>query len=559
DTDKAAPVAYTVPTGAREVPVKDLAANLLGATSLNAVDGAGPALVGGTVYDTNADGRIDQADFTFSEDVVSDTVAANASKFLVDKDAAQTPATNAHVVNTDPKTVNVSIDGGIDGTEAKDLATSVGAVKDALNNPSSAVTLLAAAVSDKASPVALSVTPTGQNTNAAVMTLTFSEPMDTSASPTVTYGQDSLNGYNDKAIAAIADSDHTNGYQNTDATKWQGNATTPDGVCSVPTGCENHISISNAKGATSPDPMTTDTHLTWTVDTEAPDVPAITSPTQNQTLITSLDTLNATISGTSNEAGLTVNVFEGDSTPKATAITGSNGAWSVNVADLGLGSHTVTVSATDAGGNVSPVSAGRTFVIKQLPTLTIARSASSVNYGSTVRLSGTLKAGGAALASKRVTIQQLPYGTSSWSNLYTVTTNSSGAYAYNAKIVKRTQYRAVFGGEATLASVTSSATTVLAKVIVSISQSASSITYGRYVTFSGYVSPNQYGKRAYLQIKNSNGTWSNLTYRYLDSKSHYAISYKPTARGTRYYRVYVPYTTSYYVGNYSASKYVKVS
>ncbi|MEB4674188.1 Ig-like domain-containing protein [Enterobacteriaceae bacterium G50] len=105
------------------------------------------------------------------------------------------------------------------------------------------------------------------------------------------------------------------------------------------------------------------------VDTLAPLAPVINQASANTGTDTSTLTngqftndATPTLSGTA-EAGSTVNVFDGG-TKIGTVTADANGNWSFTPgADLAAGSHTFTASATDAVGNVGPLSGNFTLNI----------------------------------------------------------------------------------------------------------------------------------------------------------------------------------------------------
>jgi hypothetical protein len=96
----------------------------------------------------------------------------------------------------------------------------------------------------------------------------------------------------------------------------------------------------------------------FTVDSDAPAAPVVTSPSQDGEL---LNVARPTFSGTA-EPGSTVEVREGASLICSATANGS-GSWSCTPsADLGEGAHAVNVVASDAAGNDSPA-ATRSFSI----------------------------------------------------------------------------------------------------------------------------------------------------------------------------------------------------
>ncbi|QVV61185.1 BapA/Bap/LapF family large adhesin [Leclercia sp. Colony189] len=106
--------------------------------------------------------------------------------------------------------------------------------------------------------------------------------------------------------------------------------------------------------------------FTLTVDTQPPAAPVLVSVTDDVGAGGILDNAqltndaNPTLRGTA-EAGTTVNIYDG-ATLLGTALVGADNAWIFTPqSPLGDGLHTLTVTATDAAGNVSPPTSG--FVI----------------------------------------------------------------------------------------------------------------------------------------------------------------------------------------------------
>ncbi|WP_147445185.1 Ig-like domain-containing protein [Corallococcus sp. CA053C] len=108
----------------------------------------------------------------------------------------------------------------------------------------------------------------------------------------------------------------------------------------------------------------------WEVDTTAPDAPTVTVPVTNTSVATRLPT----ISGTA-EPGSTVTVTQTapTSAPLGTAVAGADMKWSRTVATALTDGATYTVSATatDKAGNVSPASVSSSFKVDVTPPETV--------------------------------------------------------------------------------------------------------------------------------------------------------------------------------------------
>ncbi|WBL80344.1 Ig-like domain-containing protein [Bradyrhizobium xenonodulans] len=130
--------------------------------------------------------------------------------------------------------------------------------------------------------------------------------------------------------------------------------------------------------------------LSVAVDTVAPNAPKIVSDT-----IGSSSTIG--VAGTA-EAGSTIKLYEGSSL-LGTAVTASNGVWSITTGSLAQGAHVFTATATDAAGNSSGLSAAFDPLVGTL--IEAAGTTSLISAGNNFYLSnaGTdvlLKFGGTA-------------------------------------------------------------------------------------------------------------------------------------------------------------------
>jgi uncharacterized repeat protein (TIGR01451 family) len=95
----------------------------------------------------------------------------------------------------------------------------------------------------------------------------------------------------------------------------------------------------------------------WNVDTIVPPAPVIGSPADGA----ATSNPNVTVSGTA-EAGVTVRLFL-DNVSVGTTTAGGGGTWSIPLAAVAEGTHTLRAQAQDAAGNTSGFSATTTFTV----------------------------------------------------------------------------------------------------------------------------------------------------------------------------------------------------
>lgn len=108
---------------------------------------------------------------------------------------------------------------------------------------------------------------------------------------------------------------------------------------------------------------TTSPGRTITIDTMPPAAPVITNPAAAATVAPS-----PTVSGTA-EANATVLVYEG-TTQLCSTPADASGQWSC-ATTLGTGAHTIVARQIDRATNLGPNSAGRTFTVANVPTVTL--------------------------------------------------------------------------------------------------------------------------------------------------------------------------------------------
>lgn len=168
-------------------------------------------------------------------------------------------------------------------------------------------------------------------------------------------------------------------------------------------------------------------------------------------------------------------------------------------------------------------------LVKSSPTIALS-APSTIAYGGTATVSGSLKWGTGALAERKVSLEY-SYDNSTWSPWKTVTTNSSGAFVASAKPIKKTYYRAKFAGDAAFASKPSASTAVLPNVYLSRP------TFGRSTLTLGTT----YKARGYLKPRHTAGTYpvKIAAYRYSSGKYRYVKTYSAKAFDYSSYTKYV--------------------
>jgi hypothetical protein len=130
--------------------------------------------------------------------------------------------------------------------------------------------------------------------------------------------------------------------------------------------------------------------VTVTLNLPGPAAPVITTPAAGAAVRDTTPRIGGT-----GPVGSTVRVYEG-TRRIATATVRGDGTWAVDSAVLAQGSHTISATATDAAGAVSPPSATVTFVVDTVrpkaPIVTTPRQLTRVRTAA-IPVAGTAEAG----------------------------------------------------------------------------------------------------------------------------------------------------------------------
>ena len=221
------------------------------------------------------------------------------------------------------------------------------------------------------------------------------------------------------------------------------------------------------------------------------------------------------------------------------------------------GAHTLYFYSEDNAGNVEPVrQAAFSITGGTVATRMSFYAPTTSNYGGPASLYGYLVTDSGKVVGRSVRIEQ-SIGPDEWQEVATVTTSSSGKYAYSAKPTSNTTYRAVFDGDATYGPISSAPDSVLPKLNFSSAPAFKYYTqsYGKTYTVYGYIKPRHTAGthgvvvKAYRKEKQSNGT-----YKYVYRKSFSTTAYDYGSISTKYSgSVKLPYKGRWRLRAYHAS------
>ncbi len=163
------------------------------------------------------------------------------------------------------------------------------------------------------------------------------------------------------------------------------------------------------------------------VDLTAPAAPNITTPVASPYYTS--DT-TPTVGGTA-EAGSTVRVYDGVTLVGTTTADGS-GNWSLDTSVLSAASHTITATATDAAGNLSPASGSKTIVVDttapNAPTITTPATSPYYTNDTTPAVGGTAEANSTVNVYDGVTL------------VGTTTADGSGNWSLSTSVLSETSH-----------------------------------------------------------------------------------------------------------------------
>jgi len=194
----------------------------------------------------------------------------------------------------------------------------------------------------------------------------------------------------------------------------------------------------------------------------------------------------------------TVQVLDAGSNQQlSTTPLNTGGTTTVSLAAVSAASHPTlrVVFALQSSGQATPLV--HSFTVSYTsqagaPGLTLVAAPLKVVFGKAVKLSGLLSLNGVGIAAQPVTLQAQLFGTSTFTQLATLTTDNTGAYATSTKPKKQTVYEATATGVTTPPQVT---VQVNQRLKLSVRRS------GGKVYFKGTLGPKKRKRVVVIQVK----------------------------------------------------------
>ncbi|MFH0893188.1 MAG: Ig-like domain-containing protein [Bacteroidota bacterium] len=345
--------------------IEDIAGNAITLGSITPTDKAKPVMVSATTTSTTT------IDVTFSEDLNGVSISEN------DFTIAGYTILSASEVNG---VITLTTTSAFGTGDTPQVSVVVHGVEDHLSgnwNDAKSIT-----PTDGIKPVVSSaVYPSLTKAGSVTFTITFSENMDNSVAPVVTYDpQGAGNGAAAQTITQTSYSGNT----------WVGTATIPSGQSANYDGTAV-ISISGANDVAG-NTMDADVTHTFVIDTSAPSSPDAAKMAVTMNPPGTQDTISG--SNGAVEANAVVNIYKdvalGETNKIGTANADSNGAFGpINIGDNQYG--TVYVTATDAAGNEGPTTTMQNDIVA--PAAPIITQPTTPTNSQPITVSGSAEAG----------------------------------------------------------------------------------------------------------------------------------------------------------------------
>jgi hypothetical protein len=234
--------------------------------------------------------------------------------------------------------------------------------------------------------------------------------------------------------------------------------------------------------------------------------------------------------------------------------------------DTGLSAQTAyyyLVRGVDAATNVGPRSNEAQATVGTT-ALTLTASPKPLPYGGTVKLAGSLTAGGGGVSGRTVTIER-SFDGAVWTSFREVVTSGTGEFAVYAAPKKTTWYRATFAGDDTFMASSSPAVKVAVRVYLSTPVAPKIAYRGHAFAVHGFLKPRHAAGRHTVSIRcyrKVSGHWNYVktvrtTNRNYSTYTKYVASVTLPSKGSWRLRAYAP-TDKLHAATVSGYRYLTV-
>jgi hypothetical protein len=233
-------------------------------------------------------------------------------------------------------------------------------------------------------------------------------------------------------------------------------------------------------------------------------------------------------------SGYTVTATDAQGQPVATKQVGPDTNSTVLTGLTNGQDYTISVVANSAGGSSAPGTA-----VLHSTSIALVANDSTIPFGGKTTINGRLTSTdpNAQLDGRMVDIQSRPAGDEGdWITIATKAAASDGLFSIVVHPLGNRDYRAVYGGDPDLGSV-SPTTTVDVSMAVKTRVSKKKGHVGTKFKFTGVVNPNHAGQPVELQVKQGS-TWVEVDSTTLDGASAFALVWKANAVGVFSFRVF---------------------
>jgi hypothetical protein len=193
-------------------------------------------------------------------------------------------------------------------------------------------------------------------------------------------------------------------------------------------------------------------------------------------------------------------------------------------------------------------------------TESVTSNVTSITSGGSVTVRSRITRGdnGAGLPGVPMQLYGRRVGTSDGVLVATLVTSTTGAVSFTHRPTASVDYWWVYRGSTAFVGSASAMRRVGVRPVVTGTVSRATLRLGGTFTISGAVAPSHAGRTVYVQRYVGSGRWTTVASGALTAASTYAITLRPTWRGTFTYRTYLPAHTDH-LASYGPSRVIKVT